>query len=384
MALVLRRARHWVVPLQVPAWQLSPVVQALPSLHVVPFAIGGFEQAPVDWLHVPAVWHWSCAVQVTVVPLQVPAWQASAVVQAFPSLQVVPSALLGFVQAPVDGLHIPAVWHWSCAVHVTVVPVQVPPWQASPVVQAFPSLHVVPFATFASAGHVAEFPGQLPAKSHCPVDGRQTVVDGKKPSAGQVAEPPVQFSATSQEPADALHTVDEGANPSAGQVALVPVQVSATSQKPADARQTVPAFPTGCWQVTALPSHWSCVQGLPSSVQAVPLAFFVSAGQLAEVPVQVSATSHSPAAALQTVVEGARASAGQVSAEPLQVSATSQAPDDALHTVPLESAVHVPEVPGKVAGAAGPRAGAVAANTLEQNPQEHWLFVVHPSPNDAS
>ena len=142
----------------------------------------GFEQTPVDWLHVPAVWHWSCAVHVTAVPAQRPAWQVSPVVQALPSLHVVPFATTGFEQAPVDGLHVPAVWHWSCAVHVTVFPAQVPAWQASAVVQAFPSLHVVPSGTF----------------------------------------------------------------PSAGQVVLVPVQASATSQIPADARQTVPALPAGC------------------------------------------------------------------------------------------------------------------------------------------
>jgi hypothetical protein len=360
-----------VVPLQVPAWQVSPVVQAFPSLHVVPFAMGGFEQAPVDWLHVPAVWHWSSAVHVTVVPLQLPAWQASAVVQAFPSLQVVPSALLGFEQIPVDGLHIPAVWHWSCAVHVTVVPLQLPEWQASAVVQAFPSLQVVPSGAFPSAGHVAELPGQLSARSHCPVDGRQIVVDGKKPSAGQAAEPPVQVSATSQEPADALHTVEAGANPSTGQVALVPVQVSATSQAPADARQTVPAFPTGCWQVTAVPSHLSWVQGLPSSVQAVPLVFLVSAGQLAEVPVQVSATSHSPAAARQTVVDGARASDGQVSVVPSQVSATSQLPAAARQTVPLASAVQLPRWPARLQAPQVPVQAELQQMPLEQNPEEH-------------
>ena len=48
-------------------------MQALPSLHVVPFAAVGFEHVPVDGLHVPTVWHWS-VVQVTAVPpVQVPA-----------------------------------------------------------------------------------------------------------------------------------------------------------------------------------------------------------------------------------------------------------------------------------------------------------------------
>jgi hypothetical protein len=35
-----------VPPVQEPPWQVSPVVQALPSLHGVPFALFGFEQTP--------------------------------------------------------------------------------------------------------------------------------------------------------------------------------------------------------------------------------------------------------------------------------------------------------------------------------------------------
>src|SRR2546422_2775818 len=57
---------------------------------------------------------------------------------------------------------------------------------------------------------------------------------------------------------------------SVGQVALVPVHNSAMSHSPAAARQSAPAFPAGCWQVVLLPSHWSRVQGLPSSAQVAP------------------------------------------------------------------------------------------------------------------
>jgi len=68
---------------------------------------------------------------------------------------------------------------------------------------------------------------------------------------------------------------------SAGQVALVPVQFSATSQSPAAARHTVPAFPAGCVHAGALtvPLHTSVVHGLPSSVQPVPAALTVLVGQ---------------------------------------------------------------------------------------------------------
>ena len=93
---------------------------------------------------------------------------------------------------------------------------------------------------------------------------------------------------------------------SVGQAVLEPSQVSATSHSPAAARHAAPAFPAGCVQAGAptVPSHTSVVQGLPSSVQAVPAALTVSAGHVALEPVQLSATSHSFAAARQTVVLG--------------------------------------------------------------------------------
>jgi len=87
-------------------------VQELPSLQVVPFAALGFEHAPVLGAHVPAVWHWSSAVQVTGLdPRQVPLSHASLCVHAFPSLQVAPFAASGFEHAPLVGSHVPATWH---------------------------------------------------------------------------------------------------------------------------------------------------------------------------------------------------------------------------------------------------------------------------------
>jgi hypothetical protein len=62
-------------------------VQALPSLHAVPLGAGGFEQAPVSGLHVPAKWHWPLGVHTTGVdPVQAPPSQTSILVQALPSL----------------------------------------------------------------------------------------------------------------------------------------------------------------------------------------------------------------------------------------------------------------------------------------------------------
>src|SRR5439155_4677070 len=80
-----------------------------------------------------------------------------------------------------------------------------------------------------------------------------------------------------------------------GQVVLVPVQVSAVSHSLTAARHTVPALPAGWVQAGALvlPLHVSVVQGLPSSVQAVPTALTTLVGQVVLVPVQVSAVSHS-------------------------------------------------------------------------------------------
>ena len=87
-------------------------MQALPSLQVVPFAADGFEHAPVLGLHVPAVWHWSSAVHVTGLdPVHVPLSHASVRVHALPSLHVVPFAAVGLEHAPLVGSHVPAAWH---------------------------------------------------------------------------------------------------------------------------------------------------------------------------------------------------------------------------------------------------------------------------------
>jgi hypothetical protein len=54
-----------------------------------------------------------------VAPAQRPALQVSFVVHASPSSQAVPSGATGFEQMPVAGSHVPAMWHWSRAVQVT-------------------------------------------------------------------------------------------------------------------------------------------------------------------------------------------------------------------------------------------------------------------------
>src|SRR6185503_15288536 len=131
---------------QTPAWQDSAKVQALPSSQGVPSAAAGFEHTPVPMSQIPATWHWSSAVQTTGAPLvQGPDWQLSLCVQAFPSLQAVPSAAGGFEHTPVPVSQSPATWHWSSAVQTTGAPlVQVPDWQLSLWVQALPSSHACP------------------------------------------------------------------------------------------------------------------------------------------------------------------------------------------------------------------------------------------------
>src|SRR5207253_1548013 len=141
-------------------------------------------------------------------------------------------------------------------------------------------------------------------------------------------------SARSHSPLAARQTTLEDWKPSAGQRSLTPSQVSAASQSPAAGRHTAPAFPAGCRQSSPLPSHSSRLQGLPSSVQAVPLAFFASAGHAALDPVQNSAGSHSPAESRQRIVARRKASAGQTALVPSQVSAASQSPAAGLHTAP--------------------------------------------------
>jgi hypothetical protein len=103
-------------------------VQAFPSLQSVPLGAAGLEHAPVAVLQTPAAWHWSAATQTTgLPPVHTPAWHVSTSVQAFPSLQAVPFVAFGFEQVPIAGLHVPATWHWSDAVHVTgLAPVQTP------------------------------------------------------------------------------------------------------------------------------------------------------------------------------------------------------------------------------------------------------------------
>jgi hypothetical protein len=128
---------------------LSVCVQALLSVHSVPFGAKGFEQVPATGSQVPAVWHASEAVHVLgFAPVQEPPWHVSLWVQAFPSLQAVPFVAAGFEQEPLVGSHVPTTWQESEAGHVFgFAPMHVPTWQLSVCVHALPSLHAVPSAS---------------------------------------------------------------------------------------------------------------------------------------------------------------------------------------------------------------------------------------------
>ena len=135
-----------MVPRHRPALQASPLVHARPSLQSVPSGLLGLLHTPVTAEHVPAVWHWSLAVQWRgLPPTQSPDWQVSPRVQGLPSSQSAPSPLAGFEHVPVVGLHVPALWQASRAVHSTGLPPTQRPArsQVSVWVQAFPSLQLI-------------------------------------------------------------------------------------------------------------------------------------------------------------------------------------------------------------------------------------------------
>src|SRR5258705_469962 len=156
-----------LVPTQAPAWQVSDWVQASPSVQALPLGLVGFEQVPVAASQVPAAWQWWWAGPATgLAPVQTPAWQVSDWVQALPSVQALPLGLVGLEQVPVAVSQVPASWQWSRAEQVTgFAPVQTPAWQVSLCVQALPSLQVVPSALL-GLEQVPVTGSQVPASWH--------------------------------------------------------------------------------------------------------------------------------------------------------------------------------------------------------------------------
>ena len=122
----------------------------------------------------------------------------------------------------------------------------------------------------------------------------------------------------------------------AGQTPDVPVQLSATSHSPADARQIEVAArkPSTQWPAPSQESDPSHAPPFDVPTHVVVEGRKPSAGQALDEPEQLSATSHEPAAMRHTVPAMAMTSDGQLLLAPLQVSAMSHPPATPRQTVP--------------------------------------------------
>jgi hypothetical protein len=121
-------------PVHAPPKHTSPVVHALPSSQALLLLV---DWHPITGSHESVV-HVFPSLQISAAPpMQEPPRQVSPVVQAFPSLQ----ALLLFVKTqPVVGLHVSVVQTLPSLQVSAGPPTHAPPEQTSPVVHAFPSL----------------------------------------------------------------------------------------------------------------------------------------------------------------------------------------------------------------------------------------------------
>src|SRR5690606_4745291 len=99
------------------------------------------------------------------------------------------------------------------------------------------------------------------------------------PGSGHRSVSPSHDSGPSQPSVASRQIVPSASFASTGQLAFVPSHSSATSQSPAAARHSTPALP-GALTHAPSPSQPSTVQGLPSSVHAVP----ANAGVYAQPP----------------------------------------------------------------------------------------------------
>src|SRR5262245_45826630 len=143
------------------------------------------------------------------------------------------------------------------------------------------------------------------------------------------------MSGVSHSPVAGRQTTELPWKRSAGQLALLPVQVSATSHGPASGRQTVVLdTKASAGHAALLPVQVSATSHTPADARHTVVAGLKSSrGQAALVPVHVSGSSHTPAAGRHTVVAGRNPSAGHAALLPVQVSATSHVPADARQTV---------------------------------------------------
>jgi hypothetical protein len=110
-------------PLHAPALHVSLCVHWLPSLQALPSALLGLEQTPVALSQLPTSWHGPLAEHVTALePTHFPAAQASTRVQALLSSQAVPSLRGLAEQAPVALSQLPTLHASSRPAQLTLVP----------------------------------------------------------------------------------------------------------------------------------------------------------------------------------------------------------------------------------------------------------------------
>jgi hypothetical protein len=209
-------------------------------------------------------------VQVIAVPTHWPLLlQVSLKVQVSPSSHAVP--VLGVTVQLAVPLQV-RVLHAS-EVQVTAVLWQTPASQVS-TVQAFPSLQSATVEQGVQPAMAVLW--QTPASQVSVVQAfwssqSAAVEQSVQPAMGVPAHCPLPSQTSSEVQAlPSSHGVAAGWKTSGGQYTLVPVQVSAMSHAPAAALQTVPAL-AGGWMHRPLPSHSSALQTLPSSSHAVPL-----------------------------------------------------------------------------------------------------------------
>src|SRR5213593_3934433 len=132
------------MPMHTPLWQVSPVVQALPSSHGVRSGSGVPAQTP-PWQVSLLVQEFSSSHAApsssAALPTQVPFWQVSAAVQKLPSSHFVP------VNGVTVQLDVPLqvrVLHCSEVEAIVVSTQRLLSWQVSVKVQALPSSQIVP------------------------------------------------------------------------------------------------------------------------------------------------------------------------------------------------------------------------------------------------
>src|SRR5437762_5271518 len=242
------------MPVHTPLWQASPLVQAFPSSQGV--------------------------VSSTAMPMHTPLWQVSPVVQALPSSHGVLSG--------------------------SGVPAQTPPWQVSLLVQEFSSSHAAPSSSAALPTQVPFWQVSaavqaLPSSHAAPVLGVTVQLDVPLQvcvlhwSEVQVIAVPTHWPPPVQVSLNVQALPSSHAAPGWGVTVQVDVPLQVWVLHGSEVQ--VIAVPSHC----PLPSQASLkVHALPSS-HGVSVGWKTSGGQYTLVPVQVSATSHAPAAALQTV-----------------------------------------------------------------------------------